>query len=142
MEKGPLRAARSGDRTHRATDGHLGSAARHRKLTARLATHLRRHPRQCHTPLSSGQLRLSEESGLRRVAVQGDPLLVSHASSLFPVLIEKGSLLSRLAASRLPTNIPDVTALEGDDRDDVWIRVVNAGFRTAMTVPLLKDNEV
>ena len=73
---------------------------------------------------------------------KGTPLLVSHASSLFPVLIEKGSLLSRLAASRLPTNIPDVTALEGDDRDDVWIRVVNAGFRTAMTVPLLKDNEV
>src|SRR6202161_176356 len=35
-----------------------------------------------------GSLRLSEESGLRRVAVRGDLLLVSQASSL-PVLAEK-----------------------------------------------------
>jgi hypothetical protein len=32
--------------THRATDGHVGSAARHCELAARLAAHLRRHPRQ------------------------------------------------------------------------------------------------
>ena len=49
-----------------------------------------------------GSLLLSEESGLRHVAVRGDPLLVSPASS-FPVL-EKGSFLSRLATSRLPTH--------------------------------------
>jgi signal transduction histidine kinase len=90
----------------------------------------------------SGSLRLSEESGLRLVAMRGDPLLVSQVRSSFPVLAEKGSLPSRLAASRLPTHIPDVTALEGDHRDDVWIAVVNAGFRTGMAVPLLKDNEI
>ena len=56
---GPLRPARSGDRTHRATDGHLGSAARHCELAARLAAHLRRHPRQRHTPLSSRLRRLT-----------------------------------------------------------------------------------
>src|ERR1700720_4091708 len=39
-----------------------------------------------------GSLRLSEESGLRLVAVQGDLLVCSS----FPVLAEKGSLLSRL----------------------------------------------
>ena len=89
-----------------------------------------------------GSLRLSEESGLRRVAVRGDPLLVSRAWSSFPVLAEKGSLLSRLATSRLPTHIPDLTALEGDHRDDFWITVVNAGFRTGLVVPLLKDNEI
>ena len=89
-----------------------------------------------------GSLRLSEESGLRRVAVRGDPLLVSQAWSSFPVLAEKGSLLSRLATSRLPTHIPDLTALEGDHRDDFWITVVNAGFRTGLFVPLLKDNEI
>src|SRR6202008_3243217 len=44
-----------------------------------------------------GSLRLSEEGGLRRVAVRGEPLLVSQAWSLFPVLVGKGSLLSRLA---------------------------------------------
>jgi hypothetical protein len=33
-----------------------------------------------------GGLRLSEESGLRRVAMRGDPLLVGQALSSFPVL--------------------------------------------------------
>jgi C4-dicarboxylate-specific signal transduction histidine kinase len=58
------------------------------------------------------------------------------------VLAEKGSLLGRLATSRLPTHIPDFTAVEGDLRDDFWKAVVNAGFRTGLVVPLLKDNEI
>jgi DNA-binding winged helix-turn-helix (wHTH) protein len=86
----------------------------------------------------AGSLRLSEESGLRLVAVRGDPILVSQVWSSFPVLVEKGSLPGR----RLPTHIPDLTAVEGDHRDDFWITVVNAGFRTILAVPLLKDNEI
>ena len=89
-----------------------------------------------------GGLRLCEESGLRRVAVRGAPLLVSQAWSSFPVLAEKGGFLSGLAASRLPTHIPDLTALEGDLLDDFGIAVVNASFRTILAVPLLKDNEI
>jgi signal transduction histidine kinase len=89
-----------------------------------------------------GSLRLSEEGGLRRVAVRGDPLLVSQAWSSFPVLVEKGSLLSRLATSGLPTHISDVTALEGDHRDGFWMTAVNAGFRSGLVVPLLKNNEI
>jgi signal transduction histidine kinase len=88
----------------------------------------------------AGSLRLSEERGLRLVAVRGDPLL-SQVWSSFPVL-EKGSFLGRIATSRLPTQIPDFTALEGDHRDDYWITAVSAGFRTALVVPLLKDNEI
>src|ERR1700740_1885985 len=53
-----------------------------------------------------GSLRLSEESGLRRVALRGEPLLVSQ--SLSPVLLEKGSFLGRIVASRSPTHIPDI----------------------------------
>jgi hypothetical protein len=53
----------------------------------------------------AGTLRLSEESGLRLVAVRGDPFWVTQAL-LVPALAEKGSLLSRVAASRLPTHIP------------------------------------
>src|ERR1700692_1946143 len=82
-----------------------------------------------------GSLRLSDESGLRLVAVRGDPLLVSQAWSSVPVLQETGSFLSRLTTSRLPTHIPDFTALEGDHRDDFWITTVNAGFRTGLAVP-------
>src|SRR5258706_7826470 len=90
----------------------------------------------------SGALRLSEEGGLRLVAVRGDPFLVSQVWSSIPVLAKKGSLPDRLAASRLPTHIPDFTAVEGGHRDDFWFRVVNAGIRTGLFVPLLKDNEI
>jgi signal transduction histidine kinase len=89
-----------------------------------------------------GSLRLSEESGHRLVAVRGDPLLVSQVWSSLPALAEKGSILGRLATSRLPTHIPDFKALEGDHRDDYWIAALNAGFRTGLMVPLLKDNEI
>ena len=87
-----------------------------------------------------GSLRLSEEGGLRRVSARGDSLLVSQ--SLSPVLLENGSFLGRIAASRSPTHIPDLAALEGDDREDDWFTVVDAGFRTGLIVPLLKDNEI
>src|SRR5258707_164551 len=90
----------------------------------------------------SGALRLSEEGGLRLVAVRGAPFLVSQVWSSIPVLAEKGSLPDRLAASRLPTHIPDFTAVEGDHRDDFLITVVNAGIRTGLFVPLLKDDEI
>jgi signal transduction histidine kinase len=89
-----------------------------------------------------GSLRLFEEGGLRLVAARGDPILVSQVWSSLPALAEKGSILGRLAASRLPTHIPDFTALEGDHRDDYWIAAVNLGFRTGLLVPLLKDNEI
>src|ERR1700688_1142741 len=89
-----------------------------------------------------GTLRLSEEGGLRRVAVRGDPLLVSRARSSIPLLAEEGSLPTRWATSRLPKHVPDLTALEGDHRDDFLITVVNAGFRTGLVLPLLKDNEI
>src|ERR1700685_1961303 len=87
-----------------------------------------------------GSLRLSEEGGLRRVALRGGS--VSQVLSISPVLAEKESIFGRLAASRLPTHIPDLTALEGDLRDDLWIKGVNAGYRTSLFVPLLKDDEI
>jgi C4-dicarboxylate-specific signal transduction histidine kinase len=89
-----------------------------------------------------GSLRLSEEGGLRRVAMRGDPLLVSQGWSSFPGFVEKGSYLCRLAETRSITHISDLTALEGDIQDDLWAKVVNAGFRTNLLVPMLKDNEI
>ena len=86
-------------------------------------------------------LRLFEESGLRLVAVRGDPFVVSQAWSSFPVL-DKESFLGRLATSRLPAHIPDLTALEGDHRADLWVTAAKARYRTALFLPLLKDNEI
>jgi signal transduction histidine kinase len=87
-----------------------------------------------------GSLRLFEESGLRLVAVRGDPLVVGQAWSSFPVL-DKESFLGRLATSRSPAHIPNLTALEGDHRDDPWVAAAKARYRTALFLPLLKDNE-
>jgi signal transduction histidine kinase len=58
------------------------------------------------------------------------------------VLLKKGSFVGRIVASGSLTHIPDLTALEGDHREDDWSTVVNAGFRTGLLVPLLKDNEI
>jgi signal transduction histidine kinase len=88
-----------------------------------------------------GSLRLFEESGLRLVAVRGDAFLVSQVQSSFRVL-DKESFLGRLAATRLPAHIPDLTALEGDHRDDLWVTAAKARYRTALFLPLLKDNEI
>ncbi|QIG98114.1 sensor histidine kinase [Bradyrhizobium sp. 6(2017)] len=88
-----------------------------------------------------GSLRLFEERGLRLVAVRGDPFLVSQVRSSFPVL-DKESFLGRLTTSKLPAHIPDLTALEGDHRDDLWITAAKARYRTALFLPLLKDNDI
>jgi len=88
-----------------------------------------------------GSLRLFEESGLRLVGVRGDPFLVNQVWSSFPIL-DKESFLGRLATSRSPAHIPDLTALEGDHRDDLWVTAAKERYRTALFVPLLKYNEI
>ena len=47
-----------------------------------------------------------------------------------------------MGTGRLLKHVPDLTALEGDQRDDFLITVVNAGFRTGLVLPLVKDNEI
>jgi GAF domain-containing protein len=89
----------------------------------------------------AGSLRLFEESGLRLVSIRGDAFLVSQVWSSSPVL-DKESFAGRLATSRLPAHIPDLAALEGYHRDDLWVTWVSRGFRTCLFVPLLKDNEI
>src|SRR6202035_555842 len=36
----------------------------------------------------------------------------------------------------------DFTALEGDHRDVLWTAILNIGYRTSLSVPLLNDNEI
>ena len=89
-----------------------------------------------------GSLRLSEEGGLRRVSVRGDPELVSQAWSSYPVLDAKESFLSQLAPHGLPTHIPDLRKLEGAHRDKFLITKVNAGLQTGLVVRLLNEGEI
>ena len=89
-----------------------------------------------------GTLRLCEESGLRRVAIRGDSLFVSQASSSLPALAEIDSHIGRIATSRLPTHIPDLAAYEGDLRDDLLVATINIGILSSLWVPLHNDNEI
>jgi signal transduction histidine kinase len=85
-----------------------------------------------------GSLRLSERAGLRLVAVKG------NLSGLPPELLEHSSFIGQFAASRSPVHIPDLAAHELYRQSepyllttvDVW------GFRTALFVPMVKDEEV
>ncbi|HEY1942393.1 MAG TPA: ATP-binding protein [Roseiarcus sp.] len=85
-----------------------------------------------------GILRLSEQAGLRLVAVKGN-LPWSP-----PELLEHCSFVGQLAAGRSPVHMPDLAAHERYRRGDPYLlRMVNVGgFRTALYVPMVKDEKV
>jgi signal transduction histidine kinase len=85
-----------------------------------------------------GTLRLSEQAGLRLVAVKG------NLSSPFPELLEHSSYIGQFAAGRSPVHIPDQAAHELYQQGEPYLlTVVNVwGFRTALFVPMVKDENV
>src|SRR5258708_5113575 len=85
-----------------------------------------------------GSLRLSEQAGLRLVAVKGN-LPWSP-----PELLEHSSYVGPFAASRSPVHIPDQAAHGLYRRGDPYLlTTVNVwGFRTALFVPMVKDEKV
>jgi len=85
-----------------------------------------------------GSLRLSEQAGLRLVAVKGN-LLWSP-----PDLLEHSSFVGQFAASRSSIHVPDQTAHELYRRRDPYLltTVEVGGFRTALFVPMVKDEKV
>jgi C4-dicarboxylate-specific signal transduction histidine kinase len=85
-----------------------------------------------------GSLRLSEQAGLRLVAVKGN-LPWSP-----PELLEHSSYVGPFAASQSPVHIPDQAAHELYRRGDPYLlTTVNVwGFRTALFVPMVKDEKV
>jgi signal transduction histidine kinase len=86
----------------------------------------------------AGSLRLSERAGLRLVAVNGD-LPWSP-----PELLEHGSYIGEFAASRSTIHIPDLAAHELYRRGEPYVltTVDVGGFRTALYVPMVKDDKV
>jgi signal transduction histidine kinase len=85
-----------------------------------------------------GSLRLSEQAGLRLVALKGS-LPWSP-----PDLLEHSSYVGQFAASRSTVHIPDQAAHELYRRGDPYLlTVVNVGgFRTGLIVPMVKDEKV
>jgi signal transduction histidine kinase len=85
-----------------------------------------------------GTLRLSEQAGLRLVAANG------YLPWSLPELLEHSSYIGQFAASRSPVHIPDQSAHELYRRGDPYILTsVNVGgFRTALFIPMVKDENV
>jgi C4-dicarboxylate-specific signal transduction histidine kinase len=85
-----------------------------------------------------GTLRLSEQAGLRLVAVKG------NLPRSVPELLEHSSFVGQFAAGRSPVHIPDQAAHELYRRGDPYLlTVVNVWrFRTALFVPMVKDENV
>src|ERR1700726_1201125 len=85
-----------------------------------------------------GVLRLSEQAGLRLVAVK------SSLPFSPPELLEHSSFVGQFAASRSSVHIPDLAAHELYRRGDPYLltSVDVASFRTALYVPMVKDEEL
>src|ERR1700722_15577291 len=84
-----------------------------------------------------GSLRLSEQAGLRLVAVKGN-LPWSP-----PELLEHSSYVGQFAASRSPVHIPDLAAHEVYRRGDPYLMTTVGvwGFRTVLFVPMVRDEK-
>jgi C4-dicarboxylate-specific signal transduction histidine kinase len=85
----------------------------------------------------AGTLRLSEQAGLRLVALKGNMPWSP------PELLEHNSYIGQLAASLSPVHIPDQAAHELYRRGDPYLLTsVKGGVRTALFVPMVKDEQV
>jgi signal transduction histidine kinase len=81
-----------------------------------------------------GILRLSEQAGFRLVAANG------NLRWSLPELLEHSSYVGQLVARRSPVHVPDLAAHELYRRGDPYLpSIVKLGFRTALYVPMVKD---
>jgi signal transduction histidine kinase len=88
-----------------------------------------------------GSFRLVEEAGLRLAAYKWSPALLKGYSP--PMLLEHGSFLGRHIASKSPVHIPDIAANEVYSAGEAdLVAVVKAGVRTALFVPMLRNDEL
>ena len=86
-----------------------------------------------------GTFRLVEEAGLRLVAYSLSPGGLKEYSP--PMLLEHGSFLGRQIASKSPVQIPDIAAkISAGDAN--LVALVEAGFRTVLLVPMLRNDEL
>src|ERR1700739_3452923 len=88
-----------------------------------------------------GIFRLVDESGLRFVGHILSPAVLEGYSP--PMFLEHGSFVGRLIASKSPVHIPDLAAHEVYRAGEAYpVGLVKAGLRTALYVPMLKNDEL
>ncbi len=88
-----------------------------------------------------GIFRLVEESGLRLVAHNLSRAVLEGYSP--PMLLEHGSFVGRLIASKSPVHIPDLAAHEVYRAGDAAaVALVKGGLRTCLFVPMLRNDEL
>jgi GAF domain-containing protein len=86
-----------------------------------------------------GVFRLVEEAGLRLVALS--PAVLEGYSP--PMLLEHGSFVGRLIASKSPVHIPDLAAHEVYRAGDpAAVALIKWGLRTLLFVPMLRNDEL
>src|SRR5271156_1055271 len=87
----------------------------------------------------AGSFRLVEEAGLRLAAYKWNPASLPRDSP--PMLLDHGSFIGRYSKSRV--HIPDIAAVEAYSAVEVdRVAAVKAGFRAALLVPMLRNNEL
>jgi DNA-binding CsgD family transcriptional regulator/transcriptional regulator with GAF, ATPase, and Fis domain len=87
----------------------------------------------------AGSFRLVEEAGLRLAAYKWSPASLPRYSP--PMLLDHGSFIGRYSKSRV--HIPDIAAVEAYSAVEVdRVAAVKAGFRAALLVPMLRNNEL
>jgi signal transduction histidine kinase len=88
----------------------------------------------------AGGFRLVEKAGLRLVAHKLSPALLKEYPP--PTLLEYGSFIGRLFASKSPIHIPDLAAHEGYRAGEAGlVALVKGGIRTCLFVPMLRNDE-
>jgi C4-dicarboxylate-specific signal transduction histidine kinase len=86
----------------------------------------------------AGNVRLAEEAGLRLVARLPSPAAYSP-----PKLMGRGSFYDPLITSKSPVHIPNLAAHEFYCAGEAfWVALVEGGFRTALIVPMLRNDEL
>jgi signal transduction histidine kinase len=89
----------------------------------------------------AGTFRLVEKAGLRLVAHKLSPAVFEEYSP--PMLLEHGSFIGRLIASKSPVHIPDLAAHEVYRAGEAGlVALVKGGIRTSLFVPMLRNDEL
>jgi hypothetical protein len=89
----------------------------------------------------AGVFRLVEEAGLRLVAHKVTPVMLKEYPP--PTLLEHSSFVARFVASKVPLHIPNLAEHEVYRAGEAYpVGLVKAGLRTALYVPMLKNDEL